>query len=127
MNDQLPILHDPPTPKDGAEVALLLCNHLSAKIGDATGFMPTVTDGWRRDMKNLIDRGPNGVKQSVEPRAIYDVINATFDGDGWWASKITSPKFLRKHYVRISAEAQNLIPKVDNDQMADAVRRLREL
>ena len=129
MNDQLPmpILHEPPVPKGGAEVALMLCNHLATKIGDITGFTPTVTDGWRRDMKNLIERGPNGVQQPVEPEVIYAVLNATFDADGWWASKITSPKFLRKHYVSISTEARGLMPKVDDDAMAEAVRRLRDL
>lgn len=71
-------------------------------MAETTGRRKRVTLNWQRDMRLLIERGPLGFDPAPEPAdRIARVIEATFGYETWWATRITDPKFLRKHYVRI--------------------------
>ena len=127
MNNQLALIKGaaPPSPVDAAPS---LCAYLAQRIGERNGFTPNHDlMSWHRAMRLLMERGPNGVSQPLEPGYVKLTIDRTYDNETWWADRITDPTFLRKHFPRIAQAARESVPAVPTEQKAAAPDALRNL
>lgn len=128
MSDTLPTLPGVDPPADVAAEAL--CELLADGIAALLGRRPTVTASWQRDMRLLLTKGPLGAVGDPVPAAqVTQVIEWTYRAETWWAERITSPKFLRKHYLRILAEARRAAKSAPRatPEVASAIGKLRGL
>lgn len=76
---------------------------------------PKVTDGWRIDMRRLVERGPTDLAspERIEPERVERAIDVLFSTlakptpSGFcWADQVRSPGALRKHWTKIRATAK---------------------
>ena len=114
------------------DVARDLCATLAAHVGERTGWTPTVSVVWIRDMRLLLQRGPTGMQpRPLDPAEVRAVIDLTFRHETWWSDTLETPGFLRKHYLRIgkaAAERERAAPKArDKADVLAIIDRLAAL
>jgi hypothetical protein len=114
-----------------------LCRLLATAVEQQRGSRPRVTTNWMKDIDLLLRRGPKGVDgpppsvQEVE-QMIAGVFSKLSEPDrkGFcWADQIRSAHALRDHWdqLRVALQRSNRNqPKVSDDQMADAVRQMKD-
>lgn len=95
-----------------------LCAQLAAAVGDYMGGphrRPAVTQTWRRDMRLLVERGPNGraTPEALPPERVASGIEFVFTHladpgtTGFcWAANIRSPSKLRAQWDRLLDEGR---------------------
>lgn len=93
-----------------------LCQLLAERIGAHGDHPPPkVTDGWLKDMRLLVDRGPTGqgTPENLGAEKVETGIRFLFEhladpgSNGFcWANQVQSPKALRKHWLKIRQAAK---------------------